>query len=108
MQRVVVLSISLGRPWLANLTQSRLRAYCERHGYALRLASHSFDPSRHPSWSRIPFLLKVMAEEVARIDPTRAHCPTLTPDAVNSPPLTCTCGLTTISSSARRRERSPR
>ena len=61
--RIVVLSISIGRPWLANITQPRLRAYCTFHGYQLRLATGSFDATRHISWSRIPFLQQVMASE---------------------------------------------
>jgi hypothetical protein len=61
--KVVVLSISIGRQWLANLTRPRLRSYCERHGYSLRLSERSFDTTRHVSWSRIPFLLSVMRNE---------------------------------------------
>jgi hypothetical protein len=51
------------RPELSDVTQRRLREYCERHGYALTLHSSTLDPSRHAAWSKLTLLRSALRRE---------------------------------------------
>lgn len=38
------------------------KAYCHKHGYALVTETQSLDPTRHPAWSKLKLIQKVLPE----------------------------------------------
>jgi len=53
--KICIVSVS-DRPDLFNRTFRLMHSYAQKHGYAIELHTQILDPSRHPSWSKIPAL----------------------------------------------------
>ena len=57
--RILFVSIS-DRPALSTFTHTRLRAYCERHGYHSCIVNQTLCAERHIAWSKIPLMERLM------------------------------------------------
>lgn len=60
----VVCSLS-NRPEVSGLSWPTIDAYCSKHGYTFHRKDTIYEADRHPSWSKIPFLMDLVSENVA-------------------------------------------
>ncbi|GAB4815708.1 hypothetical protein N2152v2_002754 [Parachlorella kessleri] len=58
-KRIGILIISSGEPCYAKLSEANKVSYAQRHGYGIHILPPP-DPSRHPSWSKVPAVLSLL------------------------------------------------
>ena len=59
---VLVTTVCIGDDYARQVepAMATKRAYCARHGYPFEVLRTSFSSGRHPSWQKLPFLLRVL------------------------------------------------